>query len=132
MGQLEYRSLRFEEAILEEADFQGRSVIYYCDSGTKFTRIIEHKHFADMKSQKTVITYEYPEIWMPGKEPYYPVNDERNNELYLRYLELAKEYPNVIFGGMLGNYQYYNMDEVIADALKQAKREFEIDVLKKK
>ncbi len=132
LGPLEYRSLRFEEAILEEADFQGRSVIYYCDSGTKFTRIIEHKHFTDMKSQKTVITYEYPEIWMPGKEPYYPVNDERNNELYLRYLELAKEYPNVIFGGMLGNYQYYNMDEVIADALKQAKREFEIDVLKKK
>ena len=121
LGRLEYRSLQFEEEVIEEPDFQGQAVVNYCDEETPYTRIIEHKHFAGQQSRKTVITREYPEDWRPGKEPYYPINDERNMELYRKYLELAKDYPNIIFGGRLGEYRYYDMDDVIAAALEKAK-----------
>ena len=121
LGRLEYRSLQFEEEVIEEPDFQGQAVVNYCDTETPYTRIIEHKHFAGQQSKKTVITREYPEDWRPGKEPYYPVNDERSMELYRKYLELAKDYPNIIFGGRLGEYRYYDMDDVIAAALEKAK-----------
>jgi len=121
LGRLEYRSLRFEEEILDQPDFQGQAVINYCDAKSKFTRIIEHKYFVSSKSNKTVVTREYPDEWAPGKEPYYPINSERNEKLYQQYLELAKERPDVIFGGRLGEYRYYDMDEVIAAALDKAK-----------
>ena len=121
LGRLEYRSLQFEEEVIEEPDFQGQAVVNYCDTETPYTRIIEHKHFAGQQSRKTVITREYPEDWRPGKEPYYPINDERNMELYRKYLELAKDYPNIIFGGRLGEYRYYDMDDVIAAALEMAR-----------
>ena len=120
LGRLEYRSLRFEEEILEQPDFQGQAVVDFCDTETPYTRIIEHRHFAGQKSEKTVITREYPEDWQPGKEAYYPINDERNNELYQKYLELTEERPDIIFGGRLGEYRYYDMDDVIAAALKKA------------
>lgn len=126
LGSLEYRSLRFEEEILEQPDFQGQAVVNYCDSQTPFTRIIEHRHFEGQAGtaenpEKTVITREYPLEWSPNREPYYPINDERNRKLYQQYLELAKEHPNVIFGGRLGEYRYYDMDQVIAAALEKAK-----------
>ena len=121
LGRLEYRSLQFEEEVIEEPDFQGQAVVNYCDEETPYTRIIEHKHFTGQRSKKTVITREYPEDWRPGKEPYYPINDERNMELYRKYLELAKDYPNIIFGGRLGEYRYYDMDDVIAAALEMAR-----------
>lgn len=120
-GRLAYRSLRFEEEISEQPNFQGQAVVNYCDKETKFTRIIEHKYFTQKQTAKTVITREYPEEWSPGKEPYYPVNDEQNQARYWQYLTLAAEFPNVVFGGRLGEYRYYNMDEVIAAALKKAK-----------
>ena len=121
LGRLEYRSLQFEEKVLEQPDYQGQAVVNYCDTETPYTRIIEHKHFAGQQSRKTVITREFPEDWRPGKEPYYPINDEQNMELYRKYLELAKDYPNIIFGGRLGEYRYYDMDDVIAAALEKAK-----------
>ena len=121
LGRLEYRSLRFEEEILEQADFQGQAVVNCCDGKTPYTRIIEHRHFAGQEGEKTVITWEYPEDWRPGKEPYYSIGDERNDELHRKYLELAKEYPTVIFGGRLGEYRYYDMDDVVAAALEKAK-----------
>lgn len=125
LGRLEYRSLRFEEEVIEQENFQGQAVVNYCDEETPYTRIIEHKHFVDKYSPKTIITREYPEDWRLGKEPYYPVNDDRNMELYKKYLELSQEYPNVIFGGRLGTYQYYNMDQVVLLALEKAKDLFE-------
>lgn len=121
LGNLEYRSLRFEEKVLEQPDFQGQAVVNYCDAQMPFTRIIEHRHFEGGKGKKTVITREYPQDWSSDREPYYPIADERNQKLYQRYLELAKEHPNVTFGGRLGEYRYYNMDEVIAAALEKAK-----------
>lgn len=121
LGHLEYRSLRFEEGVLEQPDFQGQAVINYCDEETPYTRIIEHKYFTDQQSERTIITREYPEDWRPGKEPYYPINDERNMELYGKYQELAKEHPNVTFGGRLGEYRYYDMDDVIAAVLEKVK-----------
>lgn len=121
LGHLEYRSLRFEEKTLDQPDFQGRAVVNYCDAGTTFTRIIEHRHFEGSKGKKTVITREYPQDWSSDREPYYPIADEHNQRLYQRYLELAKKRPNVTFGGRLGEYRYYNMDEVIAAALEKAK-----------
>ena len=121
LGHLEYRSLRFETEDLPQEDFQGLAVVNYCDAETPFTRITEHKHFAEQKSGHTVITREYPEEWAPGREAYYPVNDGRNMELYRRYMELAKEEaPNVIFGGRLGSYSYCDMDMVIDKALEDA------------
>lgn len=124
-GELEYRSLRFETEILEEKNFQGNAVVNYTESQIPYTRIIEHKHFEfDEVSLKTVITKEYPDTWTSDKEPYYPINVDKNNELYKKYEELAKKDSKVIFGGRLGKYKYYDMDKVIEDALNLVKDEF--------
>ena len=128
LGELEYRSLRFETEVLDEDNHQGNAVVNYTDAETPYTRIIEHKHFEFGKGEigKTVITREYPADWKRGDEPYYPVNDSKNNSLYKQYQELAsKETENVIFGGRLGQYRYYNMDQVIGAALLTVKNEFE-------
>ena len=124
LGNLEYRSLNFVNEILEDIDnYQGNAVINYTDRETSYTRIIEHKHFEFGKQRGTVITYEYPCDWSLGKEAYYPVNDEKNMELYKKYQELAVEENNVIFGGRLGNYKYYDMDKVISEALELVNKE---------
>lgn len=118
-GELEYRSLRFETEVLKEQNYQGNAVVNYTEYEIPYTRIIEHKHFEfDSTSPKTVITKEYPDTWNKQKEPYYPINDEKNNTLYKKYEELAKKDSKVIFGGRLGQYKYYDMDKVIAEALK--------------
>lgn len=127
LGELEYRSLRFETEELDVDNYQGNAVVNYTDAETPYTRVIEHKHFEFGKGDKdkTVITREYPADWKRGDEPYYPVNDKRNNSLYKEYQNLAsKEAGNVIFGGRLGQYRYYNMDQVIAAALGTVKKEF--------
>ena len=117
-GKLDYRSLRFENKILNTDNYQGHTVINYTDAETPYTRIIEHKHFEFGTQPKTVITKEYPQEWEEGREIYYPVNNEKNNNLYERYKKLAKKEKNVIFGGRLAEYKYYDMDEVIEQALK--------------
>ena len=117
LGALEYRSVRFETEILDCENYQGNAVVNYTDREVPYTRIIEHKHFEFGKQEKTVISREYSSEWKVGMEPYYPVNDGKNNELYARYRELADKEKNVIFGGRLGNYKYYDMDKVIAAAL---------------
>jgi UDP-galactopyranose mutase len=122
-GALEYRSLRFETEERAEENYQGNAVVNYTDRSVPYTRIIEHKHFEFGKQPHTIITYEYPATWKKGLEPYYPVNNERNNALYLKYKELADKRPDVIFGGRLGQYQYYDMDKVIAKALDAEKVE---------
>lgn len=124
-GELEYRSLRFETEILNEDNFQGNAVVNYTEFEVPYTRIIEHKHFEfDVESPKTVITKEYPDNWTSEKEPYYPINDDKNNQLYKKYEKLAKTDSKVIFGGRLGKYKYYDMDEVIEEALNLIKEEF--------
>ena len=123
-GKLEYRSLRFESEILDEENHQGVAVVNYTDRQTPYTRIIEHKHFEFGTQPKTVITREYPVTWEEGMEPYYPVNDEKNQELYQKYAKLAEKEENVIFGGRLGEYKYYDMDKVIASAMERAKEIF--------
>lgn len=123
-GELEYRSLRFETEILNEDNFQGNAVVNYTEYEIPYTRIIEHKHFEYNTSDKTVITKEYPDKWTKDKEPYYPINNEKNNKLYEKYREYSKNNPNVIFGGRLGAYKYYDMDKVIAEALEVLKKEF--------
>ena len=129
LGNLEYRSVRFENEILDLENFQGNAAINYTDRETPWTRIIEHKWFEFGKDEsgndlpKTVISREYSSEWKPGDEPYYPVNDEKNCELYLRYRKLAEREKRVIFGGRLGEYKYYDMDAVIAAALKEVNRE---------
>jgi UDP-galactopyranose mutase len=122
-GKLEYRSLKFENEILNEPNFQGVAACNYTDRETPFTRIIEHKHFEFGTQPKTVITREYPVEWNDKMEPYYPINDIKNQKLYQMYAHLAKNEKNVLFGGRLAEYQYYNMDQVIASALEIAKRE---------
>ena len=122
-GALEYRSLRFEPDVLPIRNFQGNAVVNYTDRETPYTRIIEHKHFEYGTQDTTVITREYPCEWQPGAEPYYPINDERNNLLYRKYRELTSKEKQVIFGGRLGDYRYYDMDDVIANALALAKHE---------
>ncbi len=122
-GPLEYRSLRFENKILDTENFQGNAVVNYTEYEVPYTRIIEHKHFEFMTGGKTVITYEYPSTWKKGDEPYYPLNDERNNELYGRYKMLADKEENVIFGGRLGQYRYYDMHQVVDAALTAAEAE---------
>lgn len=122
-GKLEYRSLRFETETLDEENYQGNAVVNYTERKIPYTRIIEHKHFEFGKQEKTVITREYPSEWKEGDEPYYPVNDERNNELYEKYRELAEKEENVIFGGRLGEYKYYDMDKVIEKVLKDLRNE---------
>lgn len=123
LGMLEYRSLRFETEVLDQANYQGNAVVNYTDRETPYTRIIEHKHFEFGQQEKTVITREYSKDWEPGDEPYYPVNDELNNGLYAHYVELAKGVPNVTFGGRLGQYKYYNMDQVMRSALDAVRDE---------
>ena len=119
LGELEYRSLRFETEEKNVGNYQGNAVINYTDAETPYTRIIEHKHFEFGKGDKnkTVITREYPVDWKRGDEPYYPVNNKRNNGLYKQYTELAKQEGNVVFGGRLGQYRYYDMHQVIHAAL---------------
>ena len=117
-GPLEYRSVRFEEEILDMANYQGNAVVNYTDYEIPYTRIIEHKHFEfDSTSKKTIISKEYSSKWVLGDEPYYPINDETNTKLLGQYLNKAAKLNNVIFGGRLGQYKYYDMDKVIAEAL---------------
>lgn len=122
-GELEYRSLRFEEETLDVENYQGNAVINYTEYEIPFTRIIEHKHFEDNTSSKTVITREYPATWAKGDEPYYPINSEENNAKYQLYKELADKEDNVIFGGRLGEYKYYDMHLVIERALQVVEEE---------
>ena len=122
-GPLAYRSLRFETEELPMENYQGNAVVNYTAREVPYTRIIEHKHFEFGTQPKTVITKEYPETWSEGMEPYYPVNDEKNQALYQKYAELADQEPNVIFGGRLGEYKYYDMDKVIESAMKKAEEE---------
>ena len=123
LGVLEYRSVRFETELLDTDNYQGNAVVNYTEREIPYTRIIEHKHFEFGKGPKTVISKEYSSEWKIGDEPYYPINNERNNELYLKYKELADNTPNVIFGGRLGQYKYYDMDKVIIAALEAVKNE---------
>lgn len=122
-GKLDYRSLKFETEVLDIPDFQNNAVVNYTDRETPFTRIIEHKHFENSKSEKTVITREYPAEFNGENEPYYPVNDDKNNALYEKYKVLAENESNVIFGGRLGTYSYLDMDDVIKSALECAEKE---------
>ena len=124
LGHLEYRSLRFETQELPDCDnYQGNAVVNYTERDVPYTRIIEHKHFEFGTQKGTVITREYPAEWKEGDEPYYPLNNERNDALLARYQELAKTKPQVIFGGRLGQYKYYDMDKVIEAALKAVEEE---------
>ncbi len=116
-GELEYRSLRFETEVLDTDNYQGNAVVNYTEYEVPYTRIIEHKHFEFGTQEKTVITREYPALWKKGDEPYYPMNDEKNNALFARYKELADAEVKVIFGGRLGEYKYYDMHQVIRQAL---------------
>ena len=122
-GELEYRGLNFEFETLDVENYQGNAVINYTDAETPYTRIIEHKHFENSESLKTIITREYPKTWLKGEEAYYPMNDEKNSELFKKYQELAKKEGNVIFGGRLGMYKYFDMWQVIDEALKVVKSE---------
>ena len=132
LGYLEYRSVRFENEILDCPNYQGNAAVNYTDRETPWTRIIEHKWFEFGKDEyggdllKTIISREYSSEWKPGDEPYYPVNDEKNGALYAKYQELAQQEKHVIFGGRLGEYKYYDMDAVIASALECAERELRI------
>ncbi len=122
-GKLEYRSLRFENELLDTDNYQGVAVVNYTDSENKFTRIIEHKHFEKSDSPKTIITKEYPADFTEGSEPYYSVNDEKNTELLSKYNELAQKETRVLFGGRLGLYRYLDMDDTIMAALELVKKE---------
>ncbi|MDO5702357.1 MAG: UDP-galactopyranose mutase [Lachnospiraceae bacterium] len=122
-GHLSYRSVRFEDEHPDTDNYQGNAVVNYTEAEVPYTRIIEHKHFAFGNQPTTIISKEYPCEWKPGDEPYYPVNDEANMRLYEKYRELAASRPDVIFGGRLGNYKYYDMDKVIAAALEDAATE---------
>lgn len=127
LGALEYRSLRFEEQVMPECDnFQGNAVVNYTEREIPYTRIIEHKHFEFGKGTGTVITKEYPAAWEKGDEPYYPVNNEKNNALYEKYRELAAKEGNVIFGGRLGQYRYFDMDKVIRSAFDMVNEELQV------
>ena len=122
-GKLEYRTVRFEEETLNEANYQGNAVVNYTESNIPYTRIIEHKHFEKFgqevyETNKTVISKEYSTEWKPGMEPYYPVNDERNTKLYQEYKKLADKETNVIFGGRLAEYKYYDMAPIIDQVMK--------------
>ena len=121
LGYLNYRSVRFETEELPMEDFQGNAVVNYTEREVPYTRIIEHKHFEFGKQPTTVISREYSAEWKPGMEPYYPVNDAENGALYAKYKELADAEGNVIFGGRLGQYKYYDMDKVIRAALDDLK-----------
>lgn len=120
LGVLEYRSVRFETEELAMENYQGNAVVNYTEREIPYTRIIEHKHFEFGKQPNTIISREYSQEWKQGDEPYYPVNNDKNNQLYEKYRELAKQEDRVVFGGRLGAYQYYDMDKVIAAALKDS------------
>lgn len=124
LGYLEYRSVRFETEVLDIPNYQGNAAVNYTDRETPWTRIIEHKWFEFGTQPKTVISREYSSEWKPGDEPYYPVNDAKNSELYGKYKKLADKEQKVIFGGRLGEYKYYDMDAVIDSALNLCEREF--------
>ena len=123
-GPLQYRSVRFETEVLDCENYQGNAVVNYTEREVPYTRVIEHKHFEFGKQPKTVISREYSSEWKQGMEPYYPVNNDENNALYEKYRELAKQEKNVIFGGRLGQYKYYDMDKVVAAALECVQEEF--------
>ena len=123
-GVLEYRSLKFEHEILDIENYQGNAVVNYNEREVPFTRIIEHKHFEFGKQQKTVITREYPAEWKQGDEPYYPVNNEKNAKIFKKYKELSDKEPNVIFGGRLANYKYYDMHHIFEVVLEVVENEF--------
>ena len=123
LGALEYRSVRFETEVLDTDNYQGNAVVNYTDAETPYTRIIEHKHFEFGTQPKTVISREYSAEWKVGDEPYYPVNDDKNGALYAQYRALADGEKNVLFGGRLGEYRYYDMDKVIESALEAVRKE---------
>ena len=122
LGALKYRSVRFETEELPEENYQGNAVVNYTDREVPYTRVIEHKHFEFGKQPTTVISREYSAEWKPGLEPYYPVNDAENSALYAQYQQLAAQQENVIFGGRLGQYRYYDMDKVIRAAMDEVKK----------
>ncbi len=122
-GELEYRSLKFETEVLNIDNYQGNAVVNYTEREIPYTRIIEHKHFEFGSQEKTIITKEYPSTWKKGDEPYYPINNEKNNDLYKKYKILADKEENVIFGGRLADYKYYDMHHVVYHALEITKRE---------
>ena len=121
-GPLEYRSLRFETVRLDMENYQGNAVVNYTDAETPYTRIIEHKHFEFGRQPATIITREYPAAWQPGDEPYYAVNDEKNTAVYKQYMELARQQTKVLFGGRLGMYRYFDMDDTILAAWEMAEK----------
>ncbi|MBQ4090241.1 MAG: UDP-galactopyranose mutase [Clostridia bacterium] len=121
LGVLQYRSVRFDTEVLDMDNYQGNAVVNYTRRDIPYTRIIEHKHFEFGAQPKTVISREYSSEWRPGVEPYYPINDEKNTALYAQYKKLAETRPDIIFGGRLGEYKYYDMDKVIASALEAAR-----------
>ena len=123
LGTLEYRSVRFENELLDKPNFQGNAAVNYTDRETPWTRIIEHKWFEFGTQPKTVISREYSSEWHPGDEPYYPVNDQKNGALYAAYQAMAEKETKILFGGRLGEYKYYDMDAVIAAALKKSQQE---------
>lgn len=123
LGALEYRTVRFETETLDCPNWQGNAVVNFTSREVPYTRIIEHKHFVFGQQPKTIISREYPAEWKPGMEPYYPINDEKNQMRYRAYCKLARTKPDIIFGGRLGQYQYYDMDEAIRTALDMAKSE---------
>ncbi|MDO4813699.1 MAG: UDP-galactopyranose mutase [Gemella sp.] len=125
LGELAYRSIRFENEILDTDNFQGNAVVNYTEREVPYTRIIEHKHFEFGEQEKTVISKEYSSEWKLGDEPYYPINDAKNNELYQQYRALADKEENIVFGGRLGEYKYYDMDKVIRSSLDFCKKELE-------
>jgi UDP-galactopyranose mutase len=127
-GSLDYRSLKFETKILDQDNFQGNAVINYTESEIPYTRIIEHKHFEFGTQRKTVITYEYPDEWSLGKESYYPVNDNKNNTIFNQYKMLSEKDENVIFGGRLAEYKYYDMHQIIASALSKVSKELNVNL----
>lgn len=124
LGVLEYRSVRFETEILDMENYQGNAVVNYTEREVPYTRVIEHKHFEFGTQPKTVISKEYSSEWTTADEPYYPINNSRNDGIYEKYKALADQTPNVIFGGRLGQYKYYDMDKVIISALEAVKNEF--------
>jgi UDP-galactopyranose mutase len=125
LGILEYRSLHFENETLDTDNFQGNAVVNYNDAAYDFTRIIEHKHFEFGKQSKTVITKEFPQEWDTSKEAFYPINDSKNQTLFEAYKKMALQEKNVLFGGRLSEYKYYDMHQVIASALTASKKELQ-------
>jgi len=124
LGELQFRTVRFDTEVLDEQNYQGNAVVNYTSADVPYTRIIEHKHFEFGTQPKTVISKEYSTEWKQGIEPYYPINDDKNNILYKQYEQLAKTRPDVIFGGRLGAYKYYDMDKVILAAFDAVDAEF--------